>query len=90
MSDLLTIDEAAAYLRCSTKTLRRLVGRGNLPERRIGSGKLLFVQEELDAVLLKTGPTATNLISSASDTAPSSDDDWINAKAGILSQKKVG
>lgn len=72
--DLLTIDEAATHLRCSTKTLRRLVARGVLPERRVVGGKLLFVSHELEAVLLQPGATPA-IPPSAS---PSSEDEWIN------------
>ena len=47
MSDnLLNIEQAAAYLRCSTKSLRRMVADKQLPERRIRSRKLMFIQVE--------------------------------------------
>jgi excisionase family DNA binding protein len=85
-----TIDEAATHLRCSTKTLRRLVARGVLPERRVVGGKLLFVPHELDALLLQAGATSIIPNQSIPATVPSSDDDWINGTAGLSSQQKVG
>lgn len=48
MSDLLTVSEAAATLRHSVSSVRRLVRRGRLPAYRVG-GRLLFKPKDLDA-----------------------------------------
>jgi len=42
----LTLDEAAAHARCSTKTLRRWIKSGKLPS--IKSGRLLVRPQDLD------------------------------------------
>jgi excisionase family DNA binding protein len=36
-SDVLTLDEAAPFLRCHPKTLRLMAIRGEIPSRRVGS-----------------------------------------------------
>lgn len=46
MNPILTIEEAAALLRCSTRTLQELAVRGGVPAALIG-GKYLFVSEQL-------------------------------------------
>lgn len=46
MNPILTIDEAAALLRCSTRTLQELAAGGGVPAAMIG-GKYLFVAEQL-------------------------------------------
>ncbi len=86
--DLLDIEQAAAYLRCSTKSLRRMVADKQLPERRIRSRKLMFIPHELDAVLLKTGAALATPITSTQSSDPSSDDDWIAAKAAVVRSQK--
>ena len=88
--DLLDIEQAAAYLRCSTKSLRRMVADKQLPERRIRSRKLMFIPHELDAVLLKTGTAPATSISSTLPAALLSDDEWIAARAGVPRPQKAG
>lgn len=46
MNPILTIEEAAALLRCSTRTLQELAAGGGVPAAMIG-GKYLFVAEQL-------------------------------------------
>lgn len=46
MNPILTIEEAAALLRCSTRTLQELAADGGVPAAMIG-GKYLFVSEQL-------------------------------------------
>jgi excisionase family DNA binding protein len=87
--DLLTIDEAATHLRCSTKTLRRLVARKVLPERRVVGGKLLFVPHELDAVLLQPGAAPAISNSSTPASAPSSEDEWVAELSGVAHSLKA-
>ena len=36
-SDVLTLEEAASFLRCHPKTLRLVAIRGKIPSRRVGS-----------------------------------------------------
>jgi excisionase family DNA binding protein len=47
---LLTIDEAAAALRLSSRTVKRLVARGELRPVRIGA-RTLFTERELRAYI---------------------------------------
>ena len=44
--DILTIEEAAAYLRIHTDTLRRMLKRREVPARKV-AGKWLFSRREL-------------------------------------------
>jgi len=48
---LLTIDDAAALLRCSTKSIRRHVHAGRLPALRGPGGRLLFDVQALRTAL---------------------------------------
>lgn len=45
----MTLDEAAAHARCSTRTLRRWIKTGKLPS--IKSGRLLVDRQDLDDAL---------------------------------------
>jgi excisionase family DNA binding protein len=47
----LTIQEAAVRLRCSTKTVRRYVARGQLVGYRVGPTMLRIRTDELDAMV---------------------------------------
>ncbi len=47
---LLTAPEVAAYLRCSVSTVRRLVGRGEIPHYRLGK-MVRFRRREVDVWL---------------------------------------
>ena len=55
-SDLLTVTEAAAYLRVCTKTVRKLARAGTLPSARIGR-QIRFSRRGLDLFLnnVRTG-----------------------------------
>ena len=57
--DVMTVDEAADYLRTSRWTLYALVRRGDLPERRAGA-QLRFYPADLDAYLGRTAPLPTS------------------------------
>lgn len=46
----LTITEAADLMSVSTKTVRRLISRGQLPARRIGSRMIRIDAADLDAL----------------------------------------
>ncbi len=37
MNDVLTIQEAAAFLRCHPRTLQKLAIRGDVPAKKVGS-----------------------------------------------------
>jgi len=50
-SPLLTPSTACEYLRCSERTLRRLVAERRLPAVRIRS-RVMFLQSDLDAFLV--------------------------------------
>jgi excisionase family DNA binding protein len=55
---LMSIESAANYLDCSTKTVRRRIASGDLPAYRVGSTHVIRVDlSEVDA-LLKPIPTA--------------------------------
>ena len=47
---LLTVQELAAYLRCSVTTVRRIVSRGEIPHYRLGK-MVRFRRREVDAWL---------------------------------------
>ena len=51
--EVLTIEEVAAYLKVSTKTVRRLVQRGELPGFQVGN-QWRFKRQELDDWTRKT------------------------------------
>lgn len=48
MSNLLTRQEAAKYLRISPRTVDRLIAERQLPVARIGGRRLVFPQDVLD------------------------------------------
>jgi excisionase family DNA binding protein len=51
-SDLLTVAEAMAELRCSESTVRRLIASGELPAVRLGTARLVRIPRAgLDALL---------------------------------------
>jgi excisionase family DNA binding protein len=55
-SELLTVAETMAKLRCSESTVRRLIATGELPAVRVGSARLVRVpQVGLDALLEPVG-----------------------------------
>jgi excisionase family DNA binding protein len=54
--DLLVIDEVAALLRCSTKTIRRRVHEGRLKYITAASNRLLFRRVDIAALLSSEGP----------------------------------
>ena len=45
----MTKDEAAAYLRVSTRTLEKIMAKGDIVGARIGGRRLLFRRQDLDA-----------------------------------------
>ena len=47
---LMTVQELAAYLRCSVTTVRRIVSRGEIPHYRLGK-MVRFRRREIDAWL---------------------------------------
>jgi excisionase family DNA binding protein len=49
-SPFLTVKEAALYLRCSPRTLYRMIQRGEIPHKRIGGG-IRLRKDELEAWL---------------------------------------
>ena len=51
MPEVLTIHEAASFLRLSCKTIRRLVSEGKLPVSALSHGKFLFLREDLERAL---------------------------------------
>ncbi|MBN8523932.1 MAG: helix-turn-helix domain-containing protein [Planctomycetes bacterium] len=65
--DLLTVDEAAALLRYSTKTIRRQVKARRIPALRLANGHLRFDRRALLAALQGTSPDAMT----ATDPTPS-------------------
>jgi excisionase family DNA binding protein len=66
MTNWMTIDQAAAYVRCSAVTLRREVKGGRLAAYRVGGRKALrFRPQDLDAWLLEG-----NSLNLADATAP--------------------
>lgn len=56
--ELLTLDEAAALLRCGKSTIRRHIEAGRLPAYKLGeaTSKLLFKRDELLALLRPEPP----------------------------------
>jgi excisionase family DNA binding protein len=50
MSDMLTAAEAAAELRCHEKTVRRMIGRGEI-EARLVAGRWLIARDALPTEL---------------------------------------
>ncbi len=65
---LLTIDEVAVLLRCSTKTIRRRVRDGRLPFITAASNRLLFRRSDLAALLSPDGPgQSSNPLGTARD-----------------------
>ncbi len=56
--DLLSTDEASAYLRLNPKRIQALARSGKLPGRRVGR-KWLFDRRELEATLGGRGPAPT-------------------------------
>ena len=51
--DIFTVTEAAKYLRCGPKTIRRLVRIGRLPHRKIDrKGTIRIHKKALDAFVL--------------------------------------
>jgi excisionase family DNA binding protein len=48
-SNLITLQDAAGRLSLSTKTVRRLISRGELPARKIGA-RILIPADALDAL----------------------------------------
>jgi excisionase family DNA binding protein len=58
-ADVLTTDEAAAYLKVSRWTLYDLVRHGELPNRRAGRQRLRFYLADLDAYLGRVTPMPT-------------------------------
>ena len=65
--DLLTIDDIAHCLRCSTKSIRRHVHAGRLPALRGPGGRLLFDQQAVRDALRPA--TASNAGTSHETTA---------------------
>jgi excisionase family DNA binding protein len=55
-----TLAEAAAYLECNERTLRRLVARGQLTGYRIGSKIIRLDLNEVDDFLARPIPTGRN------------------------------
>lgn len=53
-SDWLTLDEGAAYLRVSVRTLERLIARGLLPSTTLGRRRLVN-RNDLDALARRGG-----------------------------------
>lgn len=52
-SQLLTVDDVSDRLRCSTKTVRRLISKGVLGSIRVGpAGRLVRISEKALAVYL--------------------------------------
>lgn len=49
-ADLMTLAEAAAAMRCGEDTVRRRIGAGTLPARRVGK-RLLVSRADLDRLL---------------------------------------
>lgn len=56
--DFLLIDEVAALLRCSTKTIRRHITAGRIPALKGPGGHLLFDRRVVLASLQPTAPGA--------------------------------
>lgn len=46
----ISIQQAADLMSCSTKTVRRLIARGTLPARRIGTRMIRIDAADLDAL----------------------------------------
>jgi excisionase family DNA binding protein len=58
-SELLTVADAMAELRCSESTVRRLIQTGELPAVRIGTARAVRIQRSsLDALLEPVDPGA--------------------------------
>ena len=55
LSEYLTVTQAAAYLRCSTETIRRRVNAGEVPEVRLDQRTRLLRISDLDALRLRNG-----------------------------------
>jgi excisionase family DNA binding protein len=51
----LTVDEAAKYMRRSTKTIRRYLAVGRLRGARIAGGQVLVERASIDRLLQKAG-----------------------------------
>jgi len=87
-SSFLTIDEAAQYLRCSTKHIRRQVSAGSLPAVRAQGGRLLFQKIDLSGLLTpvrQIQPPANSPTSPSTETPFQDDkDSWMRE---LMSQK---
>lgn len=52
-SKLVSIQQAAALLACSTDTIRRLIARGEIPSVRVGSKLIRVRRDYIDALIEK-------------------------------------
>lgn len=50
MSEYITINQAASALAVSTKTIRRMIARGDLPAKRIGTQIVRIPADALDSL----------------------------------------
>jgi len=79
MTDLLTTDEAAVYLRLSERKLYELVATGAVPCTKV-TGKWLFPKGALDRWLAADKPAALRRLVSASDVRAMAK--WVAARVG--------
>ena len=65
-SDILTLQEAAAFLRVSPDTVRRMVRRGHVRAMRVGRRALRFTRhgllEDLHGTAVRPGPSRPRVV----------------------------
>jgi len=79
--ELLTIDDIANWLRCSTKSIRRHVHAGRLPALRGPGGRLLFDQQAVRDALR---PATDNNAGTSHETAAEPADMSLATLASVL------
>jgi len=86
--DLLTIDEVAAFLRCSVRTVRRRVNGGDIPAFRLAnSGPWLFRRDDVLRQLTPVPIASSSLPTGSDPRTPSTAVDWVTGLTGSSSQK---
>ncbi|TFB09325.1 DNA-binding protein [Candidatus Marinimicrobia bacterium MT.SAG.2] len=47
-----TVEEAANYLKLSTRSIRRFINRGNIPQNKLPSGTIRIEKKDLDSLVI--------------------------------------
>jgi excisionase family DNA binding protein len=54
VTELMTLEEVCAYLKRKPAAVRSLVARGQLPYRKLGGRRIVFLRDELDRWILSS------------------------------------